>query len=189
MVIFVPLLVRVETKPFLIRVRVAPGPYGPHGVQHRGIGSQDIRRGGDLAEIDQLGLPVDVEEFACGAHGGDVLLSATPYVLISKFLLPIRSHEAIPGTPRRTQLMNGAHGIPPRRLRSRYRSLSPSHGAMAFRWGGCSMAAQNWVTPSHEFPAMPTAPLHQSNWAACSMISQQSRPETRSTKGPSVHVE
>ena len=75
-----------------------------------------------------------------------------------------------------THFRNGAHGTPPRRLKSRYKSLKPSHGAIAFRWGGCSMAAQYCTTPSHELPAMPTAPLHQSYWAACSMMSWQSSP-------------
>lgn len=76
----------------------------------------------------------------------------------------------------RTQRKNGDHGIPPRRLCSRYMSLNPSHGAMAFREGGCCMAAQYWAIPSQELPAIPTLPLHQSKLAAASIRSWQSSP-------------
>src|SRR5579862_4288675 len=97
------------------------------------------------------------------SHGWDILLSTATWLLA----LP-KEETNLPGTPSNTHLTNVTQGIPPRLMRSRYISAHPSQGAIAFKLGGCAIAAQYWMPPSQELPAIPTAPLHQSYFATVS---------------------
>ena len=139
-------------------------------MQGGGIGPKDIGRYTDFGEVHPLRRPVLIEELVFVCQSRNIFL-ATPACLSNT------RRMILPGIPRNTHLVKAVHGIPPRRSRSRYMSDQPSHGAIALRLGGCAMAAQYCAIPSHEFPAIPTAPLHHSYFATASIRSYASSPK------------
>ena len=47
-------------------------------------------------------------------------------------------------------------------------------GTMAFKWGGCSIAASHWTAPGYDKPKVPMLPSDHDCLAAHSMVSYPS---------------
>lgn len=77
MVIFIPLLMGVDSEPLLVRICLFPSSNGAHRVQHGRIRSENVGWDFNLAEVDAFRFPVCVVELVSLGHLGDGFLQAT----------------------------------------------------------------------------------------------------------------
>ena len=64
---------------------------------------------------------------------------------------------------------NFVSGIPPWNANSRYKSVTPSHGTIAHRWGGLRAATRHCDMAKYETPIRATRPVHH-DWDAAHSI-------------------